>query len=401
MNFSSHMIKFALLLSVSSAASAATSSDLTFDMKLYLEKHAMTAADLGNIETVVAPGDGKGWVSGAVGTFLPAYLSLRVSTQPGSAVERSLKISYNPIFVEPVRLAACSADGMCADLKGEPSGRGVNVAVDGLAVYVEVIGAPCVKVASCDILIPSWSLEKRRQSHEATWKSFPRIATIVDHKTGISILDATTGTEWLSYDIHTPGNEGDSLGDLVKASMAESGMLTLQYAKGMVVLDFVADRLWISTESGLLLSRDGLGQKVPVNWTRVARGELGGLPIMISDEWYVTQTQVARWYPRTDNLKEIVGVVKDGPQPFHLAGANSAGIDCVSLIGKEATLWRFFLATRSFSSVMTLEDVADIKDVRINGGIIESNLKTEVASDGMTATTSMSGTKVNINVRSH
>jgi hypothetical protein len=152
-----------------------------------------------------------------------------------------------------------------------------------------VYDVPCEDASSCSARIPSWALAVRRALGDGSMQAFPSVATLVDHKAGVSLFNALTGAEWMSW----PRQGFDHLGKLKTATFTETGSLVATFTSGALMLDFAADRVVLADDQGVALGTSGIAALGAMPFDRIVAapsGESLGAPLYVSDGLVVWKT---------------------------------------------------------------------------------------------------------------
>lgn len=343
----------------SGQAAGQVASDHSIALAPFLAARDMGEIDLGNALTVQAPKD-RLWTSGVVGKIRPAFFSISAASRGLDPITRGLRVSYNPILKQPLAFASCGVDGACDALQVDGASS-LSVSHEGMIWEVRASGSPCDGSYTCEFTLPAWSLEKRRQARLGPWRSFPLVATVLDHARGSTIFDAQSGAEWLTVSWKVSDGPSSGLGALTGATLSSEGNLSLMYEGGGLLLDFTTDRMFLATRDGVYLGDAGFsvgsGASGGPQWQELAfsEGEGRGKLLALSGDYVVWQDQLAEWSARMSPPSKIVG--KFFAVPGHVTSAaiveDPAGavVDAEVEGGGQTNRWRYSRSTRRFGEM--------------------------------------------------
>ena len=337
--------------------SAQVASEHRIPLANFLVDNSIAREDLGNAVTVKVPENSQ-WISGIVGNIRPAFFSIAPTSRSQERIARSLKVSFNPIFLQPMSFAACDSDGDCRPLSASGAGNSLTFSHEGMSWEVSAPDSPCHTYV-CSFTIPAWSLEMRRQKGVNGWKSFPALATILDHPTGITIFDPRNESKWASFLLKASSGPASKLGKLLDASLSDGGLLNLKYESGALLLDFQTDRIFAIAENGVFFASEGLGlaqeSQSQITWHELTFVQGRGKVLVANEDLIIWEDRAVKWSARAQGIRKSNGT------SIELPGIPSAGEANRTLLGSvvdilvndenSVTHWRFNAVTNAFEEV--------------------------------------------------
>jgi hypothetical protein len=357
-------------------ASAQVASEYNISLSEFLSRNDLTSGELGNTISLSLQTDVQ-WATGVNGNLKPAYFSLAPINQGPSPINRALRFSYNPIYIQPLTMESCSVDGECQQLSATESGLSLTFSHEGTAWEVRSPGSPCKDTYTCTFSVPAWSLEARRRGGYQGWKSFPATATILDQSQGVTIFDARTGSEWTTFPFKNTNGPAGNLGRLHFAELFENGALVLSYEKGQIYMDFVTDRLFAVTPGGVSLANESLGlaqdKNANLSWRELPFVSGSGRVIAVSQNIIVWSDRAVTWSPRSGNSSKIAGTIVELPATPSLGAVNVTAegqiVDLLSTGTNRVTQYRYRPFVKSFEEITT-ETIDAGEEYTLYGGVM-------------------------------
>jgi hypothetical protein len=354
---------------------AQVASEHRIPLANFLVESDIAKEDLGNAVTIKAPEESQ-WISGIVGKIRPAFFSIAPNSRGQERIARSLKVSFNPIFLQPMSFAACDADGDCRTLSASAAGSSLTFSHEGVSWEVSSPDSPCHTYV-CSFTIPAWSLEMRRQKGVNGWKSFPALATILDHPTGITIFDSRNGSKWASFLLKASSGPGSNLGKLLDASLSDGGLLNLKYESGALLLDFQTDRIFAIAENGVFFANEGLGlaqeSQSQITWQELAFAQGRGKVLVANQELIIWEDRAVRWSARSQGIRksngtniELPGIPSTGEANRTLLGSV---VDILVTEDSRITQWRYNPVKNAFEEIRS-EQVKSGETYSLVSGIL-------------------------------
>lgn len=364
-------------------AQGQVASDYRIPLTDYLNAHDLNPSELGGVVSLNAPADMQ-WTNGITGNVRQAYFTLNPVSRGQERINRSVRITYNPIYVQPLVFESCSPDGDCQTLAVSSSGRSLVFSHEGTLWEVRSPGSPCKDTYTCSFSVPAWSLEMRRQGGVNGWKSFPATATLLDQPRGLSIFDARTGKEWASFPFKSFHGPTANLGAFKEASLSDSGTLNLTYQRASLLLDFATDRIFVVTAANVYVANESLGlgqdQSLDLTWQELQFVSGTGKVIVANSDLIIWEDRAAAWNARASHVAKISGTPVDLPgSPVYgetrrtLIGTS---VDLLTKADNRVTHYRFEPLLRKFDEIST-ETFAANQNYGLSGGVLKAQTASE------------------------
>jgi hypothetical protein len=200
-----------------------------------------TPAKIFSVETIVVPQSAQWKEFVTLNNTSLALFSLSVMSGTVADAQFGLKLEFTA--KGELQAVACpNAMAHCTSVDMRRAGGAFQIKYRNVILEVRPDENPCSAGAGkCSVTIPSWSLANLKRNKGLV--EGPKVAAIVQHAGGISILDAQTGKVFFEFG---KGTQNFPFKKLQSAHFNHDGTLRLNFANGLLLANFAKDEFFVA-----------------------------------------------------------------------------------------------------------------------------------------------------------